>query len=545
MQEPWITCVRADGQRTVLGLRALIEESPRLLAIEGDNPFETASLHLLCSALLIRAYNGLLRSGEAWDELWARRAFDLGVVDHYLARWGDRFDLFDPIHPFFQDPTLPAELPNTPAARRTRKRAKASPPPPDFGDERLGGNDDAEEAAPGLKPATVLGAGMAAGYRQTLFDHHVDEALTAFSPVQVARMLVSCQAFAPGTGGGRQGRPEGVFRNGILFLPCGRTLFETLALGIHPLMHGTGEGAFREGVDLPFWEEGSPSWGLVDHTPGWTESRTRPCRRVLLVRDGDGLVRRCWFHLGRKLNDAGAESAAQRLRCPYHFTQAQSGDKGKARRLPLVEGKAVWRDLDTLLAFCDPPSSSSPWVPAQALAVLAETLQLHSTQARLLAFGGVWPRSAQVTLWREEHLVLPMEALAQGRKGDQIRAAIKKAVRLASVGDKDISTALSVVASRILGKLATGQGASHRVEALFGPWDDRYWSGLQTPFWRFVQAVARDGAAAGATWEAEVDATIWEAWVSATNRLSPTFATLEGIAQGEVQLSKRHPRRSS
>lgn len=105
IDEPWIPAMTGTGY-TKLGLRDTFHESGHI-RLSAD-AFERLVLTRLMSAILLRAMTraGIDDPKTTWASMWRDGRLDLDPIDSYLDERHDRFDLFDPVRPFMQDPTL-------------------------------------------------------------------------------------------------------------------------------------------------------------------------------------------------------------------------------------------------------------------------------------------------------------------------------------------------------------------------------------------------------------------------------------------------------
>ncbi|HFD40439.1 MAG TPA: type I-E CRISPR-associated protein Cse1/CasA, partial [Anaerolineae bacterium] len=241
LQSPWIPCIRRDGTPVELGLRDALVQAHELRELGSESPLATAALYRLLLAVLHRALQGPADADE-WADLWNAGSWDVARLDAYLAQWRHRFDLFDPVRPFYQSP-----------------------------DERVR-----------PKPVNRLLHEIASGNNPTLFDHHTHERGPELTPAQAARALIALQAFGLG---GLSGLPQkftdAPCAGGIVFLVQGETLFETLALNLLP---------YPDDTILPYHPEDRPAWEMDDpFTPdrndpyGSLDYLTWQNRRVLLL----------------------------------------------------------------------------------------------------------------------------------------------------------------------------------------------------------------------------------------------------------------------
>jgi len=184
IEEPFIPCVRMDGQYDVLGLKEVLLRAHEFAEVRDDSPLVTITLYRLLLAILHRCYQGPKNTTE---RMAIRNAgiFDPNRIKSYFEVWADRFDLFHEKYPFYQ-------------------WSEFSIPEPS------GVNRLAQE--------------LARGNNVTLFDHTVDNPPPAVTPAHAGRMIVAEQGFGIGLGKS----PTGYLNNGPLVssaiaLVCGQS----------------------------------------------------------------------------------------------------------------------------------------------------------------------------------------------------------------------------------------------------------------------------------------------------------------------------------
>ena len=100
VDEPWVPCIRTDGQAEHLSLRDTLIRAHQLREIAGESPLVTAALYRLLLAVLHRVFGP--EDHDAWCNLWETGHWDTVQLDTYLEQWQHRFNLFDSEHPFYQ-----------------------------------------------------------------------------------------------------------------------------------------------------------------------------------------------------------------------------------------------------------------------------------------------------------------------------------------------------------------------------------------------------------------------------------------------------------
>jgi len=97
---PWLPVQRLDGSTDELSLREVFRQARELRRLIGDVPTQELALLRLLLAILHDAIDGP-RTLEDWAELWEMDD-PFAAVPGYLEKHRSRFDLLDPVCPFFQ-----------------------------------------------------------------------------------------------------------------------------------------------------------------------------------------------------------------------------------------------------------------------------------------------------------------------------------------------------------------------------------------------------------------------------------------------------------
>ena len=248
LTEPWIPVLDMDGHADEVCLEDVLLRAHELWRITGETPPMTAALHRLALALLHRAYGP--ETEQDWGLLWRGPELSHTRLRKYLTGKESRFDLFDPVRPFFQCPALAKLTPSTPFK---------------------------------LVPHRAV------GNKVTLFDHSTASDRVTMTPAEAARWLVTVQAFDPGGmktpfSKDKSSQKAPCNTMGVVLVE-GATLKETLllnALRYHPELERP-DGTWPD--DHPVWEQPEPPGGEPETSQvsqGWTDLLTWQSRRVLL-----------------------------------------------------------------------------------------------------------------------------------------------------------------------------------------------------------------------------------------------------------------------
>ncbi|MFO1322347.1 MAG: type I-E CRISPR-associated protein Cse1/CasA [Burkholderiales bacterium] len=384
LDEPWIPVRSLAGEVREVGLLELFERASQLEGLAETSPPNLVALYRVLLAVTHRALTRTLGTWKDADRArWYRDGLPDGALRDYLKYWRDRFWVFHPEHPFMQVAAL-ATLPET--------------------------KDK-------LKPWTQVALDRANGNTPSVFDHAVDDAPTPVRWQALMRDLLGFLQFTPGglVKSVRASDKAAALSNTAACIPLGSNLSRTLCLALHPRTTGEIE-------DAPTWERSPTTLAALKSegrlASGPNDRYTRLSRAVLLATepDGDGLVRHIRFAAGVALiaddND------------PDPMASYRVGKAG-AVRLTFQEGRALWRDLPTLV----PDPSGRHALPAP---VLQWATNVHlSTNGREshvpFIVAGIASDQAKLLRWRADRIVLPAAVLADPDSAQGMRQAVSRA----------------------------------------------------------------------------------------------------------------------
>ncbi|WP_278591427.1 type I-E CRISPR-associated protein Cse1/CasA [Olsenella uli] len=113
IDEPWIRVRDDAGAVREVSLLELFSQAPRFRCLANDLPTQDFAILRVLLAILQRAISPMLddldedvEPAEVWGRLWESPELPMKDIEAYLAKWHDRFDLFDPERPFMQVPDL-------------------------------------------------------------------------------------------------------------------------------------------------------------------------------------------------------------------------------------------------------------------------------------------------------------------------------------------------------------------------------------------------------------------------------------------------------
>ncbi|MBN2002687.1 MAG: type I-E CRISPR-associated protein Cse1/CasA [Anaerolineae bacterium] len=493
LTQPWIPCVREDGAAAMLGLQAVLAEAHTLRELGGESPLVTAALYRLLLAVLHRVYDGPA-DPDAWGEIWDARRFDAARLSAYFDRWRDRFDLFHPERPFYQ---------------AADKRVKS-------------------------KSVTALVHHVASGNNATLFDHHTDGGgLTLTSP-EAARMLVAAQSFGmSGLSGLEQKFTSAPWVGAIIFFVLGKTLFETLALNMLEYSEAPALPCRRTAEDRPVWEQDDPFNPDRGQPYGYLDYLTWQNRRIRFFPEEttEGAI-------VREMTIAPALQLTDGLLDPQkHY---RNDKKAGWLALRFNEDRALWRDSAAIFS-----ARSSDYHPPLVLGWLSElvgeNLLRKADQQRILALG-MASDQAKVEFYRSEQWPLPLAYLDE-QTGKALVEALQNITQMTEDVSGQLWGATRTLALLLLKPDADTQDKSAKIPPEVGnimkQWDvkRRYWSRLEIPFRRALEAVPQDKDAALTEWQQTLRRVAWEAFNSIAEDLANDPRALKAFVKAQGQLA--------
>lgn len=116
IHEPWIQVIDTQGQLQTISLTTFFENVSNYETLAGEVEFQNFALLRLLLALTHSALDQYTLEGtkrphsspqdllDDWLVVWESHTFPLAPLKAYLTQWENRFDLFHPIHPFYQIP---------------------------------------------------------------------------------------------------------------------------------------------------------------------------------------------------------------------------------------------------------------------------------------------------------------------------------------------------------------------------------------------------------------------------------------------------------
>lgn len=445
----WIP-VRRDGEVERVGLRELFLRAHEFEDLAVPVPPAASGLWRVLYAITARItrLDSETPTVGAWlarrEEIFDAGAFDASAVEAYLERWTDRFDLFHPGHPFGQDPRLRQECAKTAGVNKLVFSRPAGQNPVWFGHF----TDLDPVPVPTHEAAWHLIAQLYYGAAGRCASRTVSDTSAANSNA-------------------------GPLRGAVSYHPVGRTVFESLLVGL-PAPPGKVDTA----ADVCFWEHpvlkdplGAPP------KPGWPGGLlTGRSRHAVLLLPGAG---------GDTVTDAYLTWAWRREAWPAEDPYVvRKLSKEGAWYVPAANAsRALWRDLDALL-LRDRPERRRP-------AVLGATNDLPDEvldALRLRAYGFDQDRQAKDRQWFTATTPSVLRYLEERAPAEAAAMAVVHSTA-EDVWDR-LRSALRTAWRDVISPSSSGPGS----KAPDGPWPTRaealYWPRAETLFWARLHELA-------------------------------------------------------
>lgn len=465
IDQPWISIQRLDGTPDEVSIRQAFAESAQIRFLAGEVPTQAfANLRLLIAVLYCAAEPGGRRD---WLQLW-QDGPPIDRLDAHLEEHRARFDLFDPVAPFYQVADL-----HTPSGKVDGLQKIIADVPDRF---------------PYL--TTRAGAG-----------------LSSITPAEAARWLVHAHAYdTSGVKSGAVGDPQVQAGKGYGIGPGwagrlggivlhGEHLWETILLNLVPL------GKFEQtDDDTAPWERPPDTAVRQDFSAtaprGPVHLLTLQSRRVRLIGDHDG-VTGVVLAQGDKLSPQNRWTVESMT--GWQHSKKQSVVHNTVVYMPRGHTfeRALWRNTAALLPAIpggNPPPKRSPktidWV-AEVSAEMSDQKRVR-LQAIAMAYGSNESTVAEII---DDTVDLSITLL--GATSAHLAAVIDDAVRAAEVAVKQAGKLASNLVRAAGERGENPGGAAYSITV-----EDGY-SRVDQPCRRWLASLnaSSDRETAMATWE--------------------------------------------
>ncbi len=385
IKKHWIPCrmVKANnGKLELLGIEEALMRASEVLEIVGDSPPVTIALYRLLLAIVHRSLGPLSYHGE-WQRFWKDEKLFQESVLAYLNRKepieiAKRFDLFDPVHPFYQSN-------NTIAARENLNQ--------DFWGKLIFQD-----------PGSAL-----------LFEHIAAAEPPILTDVQAARCLLAIQSFD--TGGTKTADEDKESVSPAPLLPAatgivrGRNLFETLMLNLCWRDQKFFTSYQQGGSDKPAWERTDAIESAEREPDGYLDLLTWQSRRIRLVPDrdqqGNIVIKKAVIMAGYQFPKT-YELVEKETMIAFVASRSAKSQKGYFP-LSFSTDRALWRDSFTLFHTIK-DKQRKPLIFDWLTNLEAEGA-IEDAKMFPIDFFGMCAKDAKLLSWRHERLPLPLRYL--------------------------------------------------------------------------------------------------------------------------------------
>jgi len=507
--EPWIPCVDRSGKPNQTGLLELFKDAHHLREISANNPPTTAALHLLCLAVLQRVFDP--KDEDAWLDLWNKGEFPVIPLEEYFAKWGSRFDIFDPVQPFYQDPKI---------------------------GQRQKDLDNLNGSVPKKNSINLLRFNYASGDTGTFFDHSMVDHDLKITPGQAALILVTAQSASLGGMGTTSIGKDKYYSDspssrGVLFFIQGDTLFQTLMYNLFSKIEIPSFGNNNE--DLPCWEMDDPFEKERRVPVGYLDFLTYQSRRLQIFPEnsnGNTYVREYLSAPGLVMD--------KQIVNPFYKNRRVVETTGEANNkvLRFEQGRALWRDLTSLMQLND--SAEILPRPITWINSLRANGYIRMPRVRLLALGmSTEPGNKKVYFCRAEQFDFPDIYLENESFRSELQIALDKAQAIHEVlfrtnlKDKGAIYTLCEQKIAISANVKDGhkpdpkdvRGLLNHLDA-----DAHFWATLEPGFFRFMNDAVSDLDRAKGNWQKLLTFTAYQCLERASNDIGLDAAGLKAGA---------------
>lgn len=315
LDEPWIPVLTHEGKAKEVGIREAIYHASDYSKIREEDPLQKIAIIRLLTAFLSDAYH--LESRSDRRKLLEKGSFDQEVIERYICHCvddcGASFDLFDETRPFMVQ------------------------------------KYDADKDVTVKSAANICVTAPSAN--NPLHFVHIEHAnFKGLTPAQALRSVLSTYLFAPAMSGGY---PSSVNNTPpVYYAPSSPTLFEQLVM----CMRSTRELGNISLDSVPAsWNSSERVFsGKKISEVSFLSAMTFESRRIVLIQDEDGKIRKCYFSPGIdfKGNDLWKDP----------FVSYVKNKDGKFITVKPQEGRDLWRDVGNITAARSsiPPSVLYP-----------------------------------------------------------------------------------------------------------------------------------------------------------------------------------------
>ncbi|MFW9879085.1 MAG: type I-E CRISPR-associated protein Cse1/CasA [Candidatus Thorarchaeota archaeon] len=386
LKEPWINAMDLTGKTCVMGIEPLLKRAHELREIIDSSPVIQYSIYRFLIAFVMDAFT--IQDIEDIELILDNGQLDKEIINNYIKKWYNRFDLFDSEHPFYQSP--PSQY------------------------------DPSE-----VKDVSELFMQFPTGVSPIHF-YHMKSEEHAISPEICAKGLCTIPAFALQGGAGYSPGINGTPPWYILV--TGKNLYETLVLNScgMPIAEASGSGSVAWRNDEPLIpkkevKEVSILKGLTFQPRFIRLIPTEGGICSYMNKDSKVLVRDIYYQPGLKWRGD--------WRDPH---VAYSYGKTIISIRP-QKGREIWRDTGPLALLKRKESNNIKFdrpVIVTQFKTLQEKLILEEEKSLDLQVYGIRAKQKKIYEWQYTHLTLPIKLILSEESGIVLQNAMERAEKV-------------------------------------------------------------------------------------------------------------------
>ncbi|MBN2074342.1 MAG: type I-E CRISPR-associated protein Cse1/CasA [Dehalococcoidales bacterium] len=380
LTEPWIPVIRSDGSSDQLGIVSCLEQAHNLHEIRDPAPIIEFGLYRLLVAFILDA---LVLAGSRPEVpldlkmLIEQGHFDSNMLETYIDKCGEVFDLFHPEKPFLQVKMDQVEL----------------------------------------KPLAALFPAVPSGTNVFHWHHQMEDRLEVLDK-EAARFLTTIAPFMTSGGAGLSPSINGA--PAIYTLPVGNNLFETIVLNIPLRNQDSGEGVIA-------WRSKRCPGQERSHAT-MVEALTWQPRQIQLIPGkpddaGNILVRAMKFKKGDSTRLIWIDS-----NLAYRY------NKDKVTPVRMQENHPLWRDAGSLVLLNEMErNQKNNKIQIKRPDVVNHAFEIYDTNESVMinVYGMRTDMKMKIYEWIKSALSVPLQLGLSQRLGSLVQQELERAERAA------------------------------------------------------------------------------------------------------------------
>jgi len=428
LTEPWIPVLKDDMSIVEVSLGDAVLNAHLYKFVAAENPIVNASLYRLLVTFLSRACN--INSKNRLLELWKQKQICSQDIDKYIFKWKNRFDVFDPDVPFFQ---------NVSSAEEVKFFVKKN-----------------------VHPVHRL---FFVGETSRTYFVHVSDADASnrqYDHARIVRLLISSQQYAISAGRGY--RKSLSFTSGGIYLLEGKNLLETL------LLNSAAATSRNNSDDKPCWEEDVGYFRSSKSVPsGFYSTLTWLVVRQKLLPNWQYLKR---DKNGRKIDYTHIDP----------FSIVLPGSNKKPVTLKCNTGN-FWKDFHSFLSQHETSRGNNN---TGLMALRQLPFDILNERKPSIACFGMDASNSEIKSWREDHYSMPLSIVDKELSSD-----LESLVGVAAKAERAMySVFLSTCKNSSSRKSMIKRYIEKTNEAFYWtPLEDEFWGNV-----RIIEEKARNGS---------------------------------------------------